>query len=106
MYAIIQTGSKQYRVKKGDVIDVELLCADEESSVEFKNILFVNNEGKIHVGSPYLSKFFVKGDLLEQNLKGPKVISYKFKRRKNYHRKIGHRQKYSRVKITEIGSVS
>lgn len=101
MYAIIRTGSKQYNVKKGDVIDVELLGSDSKE-VEFKEVLFINNGTASKVGTPHIENAVVKGELLADDIKGPKVISYNFKRRKNYHRKIGHRQHYSRVRIKDI----
>ena len=99
MYAIIETGGKQYRIQAGDVIEVELL--KEEKNIEFKNILVLSDGTNIKVGSPYVQEAVVKGEILEVS-KGPKVIAYKYKKRKNYHRKKGHRQKYSKVKITEI----
>lgn len=104
MYAIIESGSKQHRVEKGDCIDIELLDAEVNQSVDFEKVLIVSDGKTVDVGQPY-SKYLVQGIVIEQELKGPKVVSYKFKRRKNYHRKKGHRQKYSRVKITEIKSL-
>lgn len=104
MYAIIETGSKQHRVEKGDCIDVELLEAQVNENVKFEKVLIVNDGKKVDLGQPY-SNYLVEGVIIEQEVKGPKVVSYKFKRRKNYHRKKGHRQKYSRVKITEIKSL-
>ncbi len=103
MYAIIETGGKQYRVEKDDVIDVELLKteADKGQPVEFTNVLFFNDGKNAKVGSPYVAKAVVKGQLLMDS-KGPKVISFKYKQRKGVRRKVGHRQKYHRVKITEI----
>lgn len=101
MYAIIQTGGKQYRVEKGDVLEVELLGA-ESGAIEFKEVLMFNDGEKAHIGVPYVPKVLVKGEIIG-NIKGPKVISFKYKRRKNYRRKVGHRQKYSAVKITDIG---
>ena len=100
-YAIIKTGGKQYRVKEGDVISVELLHQDDGSAVEFKDVLFLNNSGEYVLGAPNIEGCLVKGEILGEK-KGPKIISYKFKRRKNYHRKVGHRQRYSQVKILEI----
>ena len=100
MYAIIETGGKQYRVEKGDVIDVELLEANN-NNIEFNNVLFINNGSGIKLGNPYISKSLVKAELL-QEVKGPKVVSYKYKQRKGYRRKVGHRQRYLRVKITDI----
>jgi large subunit ribosomal protein L21 len=100
MYAIIETGGKQYRVEKGDVIDVELL-ESREKSIEFNNVLFINNGSGVKLGNPYLAKSVVKAELV-QEVKGPKVVSYKYKQRKGYRRKVGHRQRYLRVKITDI----
>lgn len=105
MYAIIETGGKQYRVEKDDVIDVELLESAQDSvggeKVEFTNVLFFNDGKHAKVGSPYVAKAVVKGQLIMES-KGPKVISFKYKQRKGVRRKVGHRQKYHRVKITEI----
>ena len=102
MYAIIETGGKQYRVEKNDVIDVELFDAGDETNIEFKNVLFVHDGSAPKVGAPYVAKSVVKGELLG-TAKGPKVFAFKYKRRKSSTRKkVGHRQKYSRVKITEI----
>jgi large subunit ribosomal protein L21 len=103
MYAIIQTGGKQYRVEKGDVIDVELLGVDNGSQVEFKDVLLVQDGTVTTVGAPTVEHFIVRGELLNE-VKGPKVVAFKYKRRKNYRRKVGHRQRYARVKITEIAS--
>jgi large subunit ribosomal protein L21 len=101
MYAIIETGGKQYRVEKGDTIDVELIEADANGIVEFRHILFLNDGNAIKIGNPHLVKSVVKGELVEET-KGPKVIAFKYKRRKSIRRKVGHRQRYSRVKITDI----
>lgn len=101
MYAIIQTGSKQYKVKKGDVIDVELLDADVGSNVQFDALFFADASGKTAVGMPNVPGCAVKGQFLAVS-KGPKITSIKYKKRKNEYRKFGHRQKYSQVKITDI----
>ncbi|MBY0529548.1 MAG: 50S ribosomal protein L21 [Rhabdochlamydiaceae bacterium] len=100
MYAIIETGGKQYRVEKGDVIDVERLDA-ETGKVEFKNVLFLNDGSAVKIGSPHLANSVVKAEFLGE-FRGPKVIAFKYKRRKPFRRKVGHRQKYARVKITDI----
>ncbi|MCB1107723.1 MAG: 50S ribosomal protein L21 [Chlamydiia bacterium] len=102
MYAVIHTGGKQYRVEKGDVIEVELLDT-QEGAVEFNEVLLYSDGKKAHVGAPHVAKCLVKGEVIGQN-KGPKVVSFKYKRRKNYRRKVGHRQKYSVVKITDIAA--
>lgn len=101
MYAIIETGGKQYRVEKNDVIDVELLKEQPGASIEFKNVLFLTDGKNAKVGAPYVAKSLVKGELLA-DVKGEKVISFKYKQRKGVRRKVGHRQKYHRVKILEI----
>lgn len=102
-YAIIKTGGKQYRVAQDDVIDVELLDAKEGSHVEFADVLFVADGEKQKVGSPTVSGFLVKGEVLG-NVSGPKIMSVKYKRSHHQYRKFGHRQRYSQVKITSIGS--
>jgi large subunit ribosomal protein L21 len=101
MYAIIETGGKQYRVEKDDIIDVELLDAQAGEKVEFKNVLFVNNAGTVKIGNPHLGQCVVQGELLKE-VKGPKEIAFKYKQRKPFRRKVGHRQRYARVKITQI----
>jgi len=101
MYAIIETGGKQYRVEKDDVIDVELLDVEKDNKIAFKNVLFFHNGSAVKIGTPNVNGIVVQGELV-QEVKGPKVINFKYKKRKNYRRKVGHRQKYMRVKITEI----
>lgn len=101
MYAIIETGGKQYRVEENDVIDVERLESKKGQTVEFTNVLFFNDGKNAKVGSPYVPQAVVKGELIMDS-KGPKVISFKYKQRKGVRRKVGHRQKYHRIKITKI----
>lgn len=101
MYAIIETGGKQYRVEKDDIIDVELLDVKAGEKVEFKNVLFINTAGAAKIGNPILATSAVHGELLKE-IKGPKEIAFKYKKRKPFRRKVGHRQRYARVKITEI----
>jgi large subunit ribosomal protein L21 len=101
MYAIIESGGKQYRVEKGDTIDIELLDSPKNGKVEFKNVLFIHNGSAVKVGTPIVAKGVVHGELL-QEVRGPKVISFKYKKRKNIRKKVGHRQRYSRVKIMDI----
>ncbi len=101
MYAIIETGGKQYRVAEGDVIDVELFESKKGEAVEFKNVLLLSSGETVKVGAPNVANALVKGELVNE-IKGPKVISFKFKQRKGIRRKVGHRQRYNRVKITEI----
>lgn len=102
MYAIIDTGgSKQYRVEEGDVIDVELLDIEENGKIELKNVLFLNKDTSVKIGAPYVKGCTVIGELVGE-VRGPKVVAYKYKKRKGYRRKVGHRQNYSRIKITAI----
>ena len=102
MYAIIETGGKQYRVEEGDELDVELLN-DVEANFKFDKVLFVHDGQAPKIGKPYLSDCSVHAEIVGQT-KGPKVIAFKYKRCKNYRRLVGHRQKYSRVKITKIAA--
>lgn len=101
-YAIIKTGSKQYRVKAGDVIDVELLSdAEPKKSIDFTDVLLFHDGKEAKLGAPTVANAIVKGEVMDQ-VRGPKVVAYKYKKRKNYRRKVGHRQNYTRVKITEF----
>lgn len=103
MYAIIKTGGKQYRVAVGDIIDVELLKnTDQDAKVVFGDVLFVFDGKESNVGAPTVSNFQVFGEVLGTEM-GDKVTSVKYKRSHNQWRKWGHRQRYSRVKITSIG---
>lgn len=101
-YAIIKTGGKQYSVKPGDIIDVELLSLEKSARVEFKEVLFYN-DGKTGIaGDPLVAKAIVFGEVLDQ-VRGPKVIAYKYKKRhRSTRHKVGHRQNYTRVKILEV----
>jgi large subunit ribosomal protein L21 len=103
MYAIIKTGGKQLRVTKDDVIDVELLKAEIGSTVEFQEVLFVNDGTAPQVGQPIVSGFIVKGEILG-NTVGPKEKSIKYTPREHSKTQWGHRQHYTRVKITECGA--
>ena len=103
MYAIIKTGGKQYRVAIGDIIDVELLNSDAGAKIEFGDVLFAYDGSKTHVGQPSITDFHVYGEVVGQ-VSGEKVTSLKYKASHNQCRKWGHRQKYTRVKITGIES--
>ena len=103
MYVIIKTGGKQYRVKAGDIIDVELLDSDQGAEIQFSDVLFAYDGSKSHVGSPIVENFPVYGEVIGV-VSGEKVTSLKYKRSHNQCRKWGHRQKYTRVKITAIGT--
>lgn len=100
-YAIIKTGGKQYRVAEGDVIEVEKLDAEAGSEATFSDILFYSHEGAIKAGAEALSGASVVAEVVAQ-FKAPKVIAYKYKRRKGYHRTVGHRRKLTRLRIKTI----
>ncbi|MGR3951791.1 MAG: 50S ribosomal protein L21 [Chlamydia sp.] len=102
MYAIVQTGSKQYRVKKGDIIHTELLDGEIGQMVDLNDVLLIAQEdGIIKMGQPILSGCSVKAKYLAV-VGGPKIQSIKYKRRKGVYRKFGHRQKYAQLQIVDI----
>lgn len=101
MYAVLQTGGKQYRVAAGDVLEIERVEAEPGSSHVFDEVLLVNNEGRISVGTPTVAGAKVVADVVE-HIRGDKKIAFKFKRRKGYHRTVGHRQELTVVKVKEI----
>ena len=102
MYAVIKTGGKQYRVQQGDVIFVEKLNAQADEAVTFDEVLLVGEADQAKVGTPVVEGAKVEGEVLGQ-VKSAKVVVYKYKSKKNERRKQGHRQPYTKVKITEIG---
>ena len=102
-YAVIETGGKQYRVKKDDVIDVELIDgAEEGASVTLGRVLAVNDGSGLKIGAPEVEGASVTAEVVEQ-FRGKKVVAFKKKRRKGYHKKIGHRQDLLRVKVVSVG---
>lgn len=101
MYAIIEVGAKQYNVKKDDVIEVEKQDEELGKEIRLNNVLLVSAEDRVEVGQPYLKNAKVEAVVLGQ-IKGEKVISYKYRRRKASHWKKGHRQELTRLKIKEI----
>ena len=101
MYAVIKSGGKQYRVAPGQVIKVERLGVAKGGSVAFDKVLLLNNEGHVTVEPTALSGARVTGEVIAER-KGAKVLVVKFKRRKNYRRKQGHRQKFTEVRITDV----
>lgn len=100
MYAIIETGGKQYRVQQGDTIYLEKLKAQVDETVTF-DVLMLGGEGQMTVGKPKVEGAKVTGKVLQQG-RGQKIIVYKYKAKKNYHRKQGHRQPFTKVEITTI----
>lgn len=101
MYAVIKTGGKQHKVTEGDVLSVEKLDGDKGSEVVFNEILMVSDDKEIKVGKPFVKGAKVVGQILAQK-KGPKLIVYHMKRRKGFHKKTGHRQNLTSMKITKI----
>ena len=101
MYAVLETGSKQYRVSAGDTLEIERLSTEVGQPVTFDRVLLVNNEGKVSVGAPTVANATVLADVVE-HIRGEKKVAFKMKRRKGYHKTIGHRQELTVVKITEI----
>ena len=105
MYAVIETGGKQYRVQEGDVLTIEKLNVGAGEKVEFDKVLVLAKEGDLKVGAPYVEGAKVFGEVVE-NGKGQKVIIYKYKSKKDYRKKQGHRQPYTMVKIESLGTGS
>jgi len=102
MYAIIQDRKRQATVRKGDVILCDLKSDKKPGDeVTFDEVLLVGNEGQVQIGKPILPGAKVTGEVVAE-VKGPKVIAFRFKRRKNVRRKKGHRERYTQVKITGI----
>ena len=102
MQAIIKTGGKQYKVSPGQIVNVEKLPGNVGDMVEFDEVLSVSDEsGRIKVGTPFVKDSRVTGKILG-GVKGEKITVFKFRRRKGYRRKTGHRQKYTSIQITEI----
>ena len=101
MYAIIATGGKQYKVEEGQTLDVELLHAEAGETVEIDSVLMLYQDGEIVTGKPYVEGAKVSLKVVE-NGKAPKIVVFKYKPKKNYRRKKGHRQPYTRVTVESI----
>ena len=101
MYAVIKTGGKQYRVVANDVLDIEKLDGEAGSTLEFTDVLMVGEGKSVTVGTPLVAGAKVTAELVAQT-RGPKLIAFKKRRRKNSRRKKGHRQDLTRVRITDI----
>ena len=101
MYAVIEACGKQYKVTKGDVVFFEKLDAEERKKVTFDKVVLVSDEGKVEVGAPYVKGIKVEGKVVAHG-KGKKIVVFKYKPKKNYRRKQGHRQPYTKVEITDI----
>ena len=101
MYAVIETGGKQYRVEPGDTVVVETLPGEEGDAVEFDRVLLISDDESVAVGRPIIEGAKVTGQIVEHGL-GPKLTVYKFKRRKNQRKRNGHRQQFTAVKIANV----
>lgn len=101
MYAIIESGGKQYKAEEGRWIEVELLHAEKDSNVTFPVLLVVDGDNTT-VGKPHVASAAVSGKVLITERKGRKVVSFKYRPKKGYTRKVGHRQRYTRVLIESI----
>ncbi|HXL05009.1 MAG: 50S ribosomal protein L21 [Firmicutes bacterium] len=101
MYAIIETGGKQYRVKEGDVLRVEKLPSEPGETVEFEKVLLVHDGDAVKVGNPMLSDVRVSAKVLAQG-KSRKILVFKYKPKKNYRKRYGHRQPYTEIQIERI----
>ncbi len=101
MYAVLETGSKQYRVAAGDTLEIERLEVEAGQPFTFDRVLLVNNDGQVTVGGPTVANAKVVADVVE-HIRGPKKVAFKMKRRKGYHRTVGHRQELTVVRIKEI----
>lgn len=100
MYAVIQTGGKQYRVQQGDVLRVEKLAGDKGATVTFDKVLMLGGDA-VKVGQPFVAGAKVTAQVVVQD-RAKKIIVFKFRRRKNYRRKYGHRQPFTELRITGI----
>jgi large subunit ribosomal protein L21 len=101
MYAVIQTGGKQYRVAEGETLRVEKLSATPGDKLSFSPLLFADDGGNVQIGKPNVTGIQVEAEVMEQG-RGPKIVIFKYKRRKSYRRKTGHRQPFTALKIVSI----
>ena len=101
MYAVVQTGGKQYKVKAGDTLRVEKISGEIGNPIMFDKVIMFSDGDKTVIGTPMVKNAVVKGHIVEQD-KSKKTIVFKYKRRKGYRRKLGHRQPYTAVQIDQI----
>ena len=101
MYAVIETGGKQYKVSEGDVIYIEKLDVEAGADVAFDKVLLIGEGSDVKVGAPVVDGVSVTGKVIK-NDKAKKVVVYKYKPKKGYHKKQGHRQPYTKVEITKV----
>jgi large subunit ribosomal protein L21 len=105
VYAVIEDSGQQFRVSEGDVFEVDLRdLAEDVSTLVFDRVLLVSAGDDVKIGTPLVDGATVEADVLDREMKGQKVHAYKMRRRKNSRRKIGHRQRYVKVKVTKISA--
>ena len=103
MYAVLQTGGKQYRIEEGQILKVEKLPLDVETTIDFDKVLLVADEDNVQVGQPYVDGATVTAKIIEQG-RHKKIKIIKFKRRKHHDKQMGHRQYYTAIKIEKISA--
>ena len=101
MYALVESKGKQYKAEKDALIQVDNIDAEKGTVIEIDTVLLVSNEGSVSVGAPYVKGAKVKA-VVEESIRDKKVIVYKYKSKKDYHRTIGHRQQYTTIRVQEI----
>ncbi len=101
MYALVEILGKQYKVEQGSVLKVDHIQKDKGSAVEFPSVLMISDGEKVKIGNPYISGALIKA-VVEDHMRGRKVIIGKFKKKKNYRRRAGHREQYSLIKVEGI----
>jgi len=101
MYAVLETGSKQYRVRTGDTLEVERLPAEKGATIALDRVLMINADGKVAIGTPTVSGASVLAEVVD-HIRGEKKIIFKMRRREGYHKKQGHRQELTVIRIKEI----
>ncbi len=101
MYAVIKTGGKQHRISEGEMLNIEKITGDKGDEVVFNEVLMVADEGNVRIGTPLVEGARVVGEIVAQ-MKGPKINVFRMKKRKGYHKKTGHRQQQTSMKIKQI----
>ncbi|MBQ4330985.1 MAG: 50S ribosomal protein L21 [Spirochaetaceae bacterium] len=101
MYALVEYKGKQYKAEKDALIQVDKIDAEKGTTIEIDTVLLVSNDGSVSVGAPYVKGAKVKA-IVEDSIRDKKVIVYKYKSKKDYHRTIGHRQEYTTIRVQEI----
>lgn len=103
MYAVIETGGKQQKVTEGEILRIDKLAAEVGDEITFDKVMLVKTDEAVTIGKPYIEGATVTAEVVEQG-KDKKIIVFKYKRKKNYQRKQGHRQQYTAVRITAIAA--